>query len=155
VFTAPNVSATTNVAVSATSQADPTKAASALVTVSPVGTPPPPPPPTGGAYSGTGPVASWKAYQYKDTDGLYHQAIRISGATAVHPVVGYSYSRSDCTNLGDRFNDFWQPLGNGLWWFINRAELVYVRWVWYDNSTNKQILQQTPCINYSGAPKYN
>jgi len=148
-FTAPSVTSTTTMTVTATSQADPAVSKTAQVTVTPV------PPPSGTGYSGTGPVASWKAYQYKDTDGLYHQAIKITGATTPYPVIGYSYSRADCTNLGDKFNDFWQPLGNGLWWFINRAELVYVKWVWYDNAQNKNILQQTPCIDYSSAPKYN
>jgi hypothetical protein len=148
-FTAPSVTTTSSMTVTATSQADPTVSKTAQVTVTPV------PPPSGSGYSGTGPVASWKAYQYKDTDGLYHQAIKITGTTTPYPVIGYSYSRADCTNLGDKFNDFWQPLGNGLWWFINRAELIYVKWVWYDNAQNKNILQQTPCIDYSGAPKYN
>jgi hypothetical protein len=115
------------------------------------------PPPSGGGstYSGSGLVSSWKAYQYKDTDGLYHQALRIYYSVGGYPVIGYAYSDSACTNLGDTFNDYWQPIGNGLWWFIHREDLVYVKWVWYNNPTNKQILQQTPCINYSGAPKYN
>ena len=153
-FTAPVVTAQTMLTVSVTSQADPTKTVSALVTVTPSTVTPPPPTGTG-TYSGSGPVASWKAYQYRDTDGLYHQAIRISGATATHPVIGYSYTDSACTHLGDKFNDWWQPLGNGLWWFINFPDYVHVKWVWYDNATNKNILQQTPCIDYSGAPKYN
>jgi hypothetical protein len=151
-FTAPDVTATTTLTVHATSKTDPTVVKSAQVTVNPI---PAPPPPTGGAYSGTGTVASWKAYQYLDTDNVYHQAIVISNAKAAYPVIGYSYSDPGCTSLGDTFNDFWQPIGNGLWWFINKPSPIYVRWVWYDNSTNKQILQQTPCIDYSGAPKYN
>lgn len=148
-FTSPSVTTTTTMTVTATSQADTTISQTAQVTVTPV------PPPSGSGYSGTGPVASWQAYQYKDTDGLYHQAIKITGAKTPYPVIGYSYSGAGCTMLGDKFNDFWQPLGNGLWWFINRAELVYVKWVWYDNAQNKNILQQTPCIDYSSAPKYN
>ncbi|HEX8711587.1 MAG TPA: hypothetical protein VF730_06915, partial [Terracidiphilus sp.] len=149
----PNVSASTVVTVSATSQANPSVVQTAQVTV----TPPPPPPPSGGGtpYSGSGPVASWKAYQYHDTDGVYHRAIEIYNAHAPYPVIGYSYLNPDCTNLGDTFNDFWQPIGNGIWWFIHRPELVYVKWVWYNGTTNPQILQQTPCIDYSGAPKYN
>jgi hypothetical protein len=149
-FTAPNVSTQTLVTVFATSLAASSVVATAQVTVTPVV-----PPPSGGGYSGTGPVASWQAYQYRDTDGLYHQAIKIYNAQAAYPVIGYSYSDSGCTNLGDTFNDFWQPIGNGLWWFINRPDLIYVRWVWYNNATDKQILQQTPCMDYSGAPKYN
>src|SRR5690606_36673958 len=93
-----------------------------------------------GTYSGTGPVASWRAYQYRDTDGVYHQAIQIYSAKGAYPVIGYSYSSPGCLYLGDTFNDFWQPIGNGLWWFINRPRLVYVKWVWYDNSTSRQIL---------------
>jgi len=152
-FTAPNVSASTSVTVYATSQADPSVVTTALVAVTPVSTPPPP---GGGAYSGTGPVASWNAYQYLDTDNRYHQAIEIYNATGVYPVIGYSYASPGCADPpGDTFNDFWQPIGNGLWWFINQPALVYVKWVWYNNSTDKQILQQTPCIDYSGAPKYN
>jgi len=153
-FTAPNVSASTIVTVDAISVADPSVVETAQVMVTPVS---PPPPPGGGtgAYSGSGPVASWKAYQYLDTDNLYHQAIEIYNAQANYPVIGYSYSDPGCTSLGDTFNDYWQPIGNGLWWFINRPALVYVVWVWYNNFTNKQILQQTPCIDYSGAPKYN
>jgi hypothetical protein len=108
-----------------------------------------------GSYSGSGPVASWQAYQYKDTDGLYHQAIAISNAVAAYPVIGYSYTSSGCVGSGDTFNDFWQPIGNGLWWFINFPDDVYVTWVWYNNSTQQQVLQQTPCIDYSGAPQYN
>lgn len=153
-FTAPNVSASTIVSVYAISKADPSVVGTAQVMVTPVPTPPPSGGGTG-AYSGTGPVASWKAYQYRDTDNLYHQAIEIYNAQAAYPVIGYSYADPGCTNLGDTFNDFWQPIGNGLWWFINRPALVYVKWVWYNNSTNKQILQQTPCIDYSGAPKNN
>jgi hypothetical protein len=148
------VSASTIVTVFATSQADPSVVKTAQITVTPVATPPPP---GGGAgtYSGTGPVASWKAYQYFDTDNRYHQAIEIYNAQGAHPVIGYSYTSPGCTDLGDTFNDYWEPIGNGLWWFINRPSLVYVKWVWYDNVTNKQILQQTQCIDYSGAPKYN
>lgn len=153
-FTAPNVSASTIVTVRAISEADPSVVETAQVMVTPVSTPPPSGGGTGG-YSGTGPVASWKAYQYRFTDNLYHQAIEIDDAQAAYPVIGYSYGDPGCTNLGDTFNDFWQPIGNGLWWFINQPHLVYVRWVWYNNSTDKQILQQTPCIDYSGAPKYN
>ena len=154
-FTAPNVSASTIVTVYATSQADPSVASTAQVTVSPATTPPPPGGGSG-AYSGTGPIASWRAYLYLDTDNRYHQAIEIYNAQGAYPVIGYSYVGPGCTNLpGDTFNDFWQPIGNGLWWFINQPNLVYVTWVWYDNATNKQILQQTPCIDYSGAPKYN
>jgi len=153
-FTAPNVSASTIVTVFATSQADPSVVETAPVTVTPVPTPPPSGGDTG-AYSSTGPVASWKAYQYLDTDNLYHQAIEIYNAQGAYPVIGYSYASPGCTDLGDTFNDFWQPIGNGLWWFINQPDLVYVTWVWYNNSTDKQILQQTPCIDYSGAPKYN
>lgn len=153
-FTAPNVSASTIVAVYATSQADPSAVKAAQVTVAPL---PASPPPGGGSgtYSGTGPVASWNAYQYLDTDNRYHQAIEIYNATGAYPVIGYSYSGPGCVNLGDTFNDFWQPIGNGLWWFINQPDLVYVTWVWYNNATQQQILQQTPCIDYSGAPKYN
>ena len=150
-FTAPNVSTSTIVTVYATSQADPSALKTAQVIVTPVTAPPP----SGGAYDGTGPVASWKAYQYRDTDSLYHQAIQIYNAKGAYPVIGYSYSNPNCTDLGDTFNDFWQPLGNGLWWFIHRPSLVYVKWVWYNNSTDKQILQQTPCIDYSAAPQYN
>ncbi len=150
-FTAPSVSTSTMVTVYATSQADPSALKAAQVAVTPATMPPP----SGSAYEGTGPVASWKAYQYRDTDSLYHQAIKIYNAQGAYPVIGYSYSSSDCTNLGDTFNDFWQPLGNGLWWFIHRPELVYVKWVWYNNSTDRQILQQTPCLDYSGAPQYN
>ena len=151
-FTAPNVSASTIVAVLATSQADPSVVKTAQVMVTPVSTPP-----SGGTgpYSGTGPVASWKAYQYLDTDNRYHQAIEIDNAQAAYPVIGYSSSSPGCTDVGDTFNDFWQPIGNGLWWFINQPDLVYVEWVWYNNATDRQILQQTPCIDYSGAPKYN
>ena len=151
-FTAPNVSASTIVSVFATSQADPSVVKTAQVTVTPV---PTPPPSGGGPYSGTGPVASWKAYLYLDTDNLYHQAIEIDNAQGLYPVIGYSYASPGCADLGDTFNDFWEPIGNGLWWFINRPNLVYVKWVWYNNATDRQILQQTPCIDYSGAPKYN
>jgi hypothetical protein len=151
-FTAPNVSASTIVTVYATSQADPSVVKTAQVTVTPVSTPPPS---GGGTYSGTGPVASWNAYQYRDTDNLYHQAIEIDNAKGLYPVIGYSYLSPGCTDLGDTFNDFWQPIGNGLWWFINQPSLVYVKWVWYNNATDRQILQQTPCIDYSGAPKFN
>jgi hypothetical protein len=117
--------------------------------------PPPSPPPTGGAYSGSGAISSWKAYQYRSNDNLYHQALLIYNASGSYPVIGYSYSDSACTDLGGTFNDFWQPIGNRLWWFINRPELVYVKWVWYNNATEKTVLQQTPCISHSGAPKYN
>jgi hypothetical protein len=157
-FTAPNVSAATTVSVYATSQADPSAVKTAQVTVTPVPappTPPTPPPSGGGPYSGTGPVASWKAYLYLDTDNLYHQAIEIDNSQGLYPVIGYSYASPGCTDLGDTFNDFWQPIGNGLWWFIHQPNLVYVKWVWYNNATDQQILQQTPCIDYSGAPKYN
>ena len=151
-YTAPSVSVSTTVAVKATAQADATVAQTALVTVAPVVTPP-----GGGSgnYSGTGPVASWKAYQYLDTDNRYHQAIEIYNAQGNYPVIGYSNFDIACTDLGDTFNDFWEPIGNGLWWFINQPSLIYVRWVWYKDATTKQILQQTPCIDYSGAPKYN
>ena len=153
-FTAPNVSVSTTVRVMAASQADISVVKSAVVTVQPVIAPPPP---SGGSgnYSGTGPVASWKAYQYLDTDNRYHQAIEIYNATGNYPVIGYSYFDPACTDLGDTFNDFWEPIGNGLWWFINQPSLVYVRWVWYKDAASKQILQQTPCIDHSGAPKYN
>ncbi len=151
-FTAPNVSASTTVTVKATAQADTSATQTALVTVAPVVAPPPP---SGSGYSGTGPVASWNAYLYLFTDNRYHQAIDIYNAKANYPVIGYSYFDPACTNLGDTFNDYWQPIGNGLWWFINQPNLVYVRWVWYSDFTTKQILQQTPCIDYSGAPKYN
>ncbi len=152
-FTAPDVGTSTVVTVFATSQADPSVVKTAQVTVTPVSAPPA----AGGTgeYSGTGPVASWKAYLYLDTDNLYHQAIEIYNAQAAYPVIGYAYVGPGCTNLGDTFNDFWQPIGNGLWWFVNKPNLVYVQWVWYNNATNKQLLQQTPCIDYSGAPKYN
>jgi hypothetical protein len=153
-FTAPDVSVSAIVTVLATSQADPSVAKTAQVTVTPVSTPPP----SGGGsgtYSGTGPVASWKAYLYLDTDNRYHQAIEIYNAQGAYPVLGYSYVGPGCTNLGDTFNDFWQPIGNGLWWFINQPNLVYVTWVWYNNATDKQILQATPCIDYGSAPKYN
>lgn len=153
-FTAPNVSSATILIVYATSQADPSVAATAQVTVTPAPTPPPPADSTG-TYSGVGPVAAWQAYLYLDTDNLYHQAIEIYNAQAAYPVIGYSYVGPGCTNLGDTFNDFWQPIGNGIWWFIHDPNLVYVTWVWYNNATDKQILQQTPCIDYSGAPKYN
>ena len=149
-FAAPNVSSSTIAMVYATSQADPSIVEAAQVTVTPASTPPPP-----GTYSGTGPVASWQAYLYLDTDNLYHQAIEISNAQAAYPVIGYSYAGPGCTNLGDTFNDFWQPIGNGLWWFIHDPSLVEVTWVWYDNATDQKILQQTPCVDYSGAPKYN
>ena len=148
-FTAPNVSASTIVSVYATSQADPSVTNTAQVTVTPVPTPPPT------VYSGTGPVASWQAYLYLGTDNLYHQAIEIYNAQGAYPVIGYSYAGPGCTNLGDTFNDFWQPIGNGLWWFTHQPNLVYVIWIWYNNGTDQQILQQTPCIDYSGAPKYN
>jgi hypothetical protein len=152
-FTAPNVSSSTTVTVFATSQADPTVVKTAQVTVTPVAAPPPP---SGGTtYSGSGPVASWKAYQYIDTDKVYHQAIYIYNAQGVYPVIGYSFYDSGCTNGGDTFNDYWEPIGNGIWWFINKPNLIYVKWVWYNNPTDRQILQQTPCIDYSGAPKYN
>ena len=156
-FVAPNVAATMSVTITATSQADTTAKSNAKVTVTPSATTTPPPPPTGGpnTYSGTGPVASWKAYQYKDTDGLYHQALLIYNSSGAYPVIGYSYASSACTNVGDTFNDFWQPLGNGLWWFIHDPELEHVKWVWYTSTTNQTILQQTPCIDYTGAPKYN
>lgn len=108
-----------------------------------------------GTYSGSGPVATWNAYLYKWTDGIYHQALLISNATAAYPVIGYAYYDAACTNLGDTFNDFSQPIGNGLWWFVNHPELRYVQWIWYSDPTDQQILQQTPCIDYSGAPKYN
>ncbi len=147
-FTAPNVSGTTIVTVSAKSQADPTVVKSAYVTVTP--------PPSGGStFSGTGPVASWEAFQYLDRDGVYHQALAISHSQSLYPVIGYSSPDPGCTNIHDTFNDFWQPIGNGLWWFINFPDYVYVKWVWYDNVTNRNILQQTPCIDYSAAPKYN
>lgn len=151
-FTAPNVSASTIVTVFATSQADPSVVKTAQVTVTPV---PAPPPSGGGPYSGTGPVASWKAYLYLDTDNIYHQAIEIDNSQGLYPVIGYAYVDASCTNVGDTFNDFWQPIGNGIWWFIHDANLVNVRWVWYNSGTNPQALQQTPCIDYSGAPKYN
>jgi hypothetical protein len=150
-FTAPTVNANTAVTVYATSQADPTVVKAAQVNVVPFVAPP-----SGGdPYSGSGPISSWRAYQYLDTDGRYHQAIYISNATGSYPVIGYSYSSAGCADLGDTFNDYWEPIGNGLWWFINRPTLVYVRWVWYNNISEKTILQQTPCIDYSGAPKYN
>lgn len=151
-FTAPNVTASTIVSVFATSQADASVVKTAQVTVTPV---PAPPPSGGGPYSGTGPVASWKAYLYLDTDNLYHQAIEIDNSQGLYPVIGYAYVDASCTNVGDTFNDFWQPIGNGLWWFIHDANLVNVRWVWYNSATNPQALQQTQCIDYSGAPKYN
>ena len=150
-FTAPSVSATTTVNVFATSQADPSVVKAAQVTVTPLSAPPP----SGGMYSGTGPVASWEAYQYLDTDGLYHQAILIFNSKGGYPVIGYSYYGPGCVDLGDTANDTWGPMGNGIWWFINKPQLVYVQWIWYNNATDKQILQQTPCIDYSGAPKYN
>jgi hypothetical protein len=152
-FTAPSVSASTTVTVFATSQADTSVVETAQVTVTPA--PAPPPPPGGGGYTGTGPVASWKAYQYRDTDNLYHQGIQIYNAQGLYPVIGYSGYDSTCSTSNDTFNDFWQPIGNGIWWFINRPNLIYVKWVWYNNSTDRQILQQTPCMDYSGAPKYN
>ncbi len=148
-FTAPNVSMTTVVTVSATSQADPTVVASAQVTITPVLTP------GGGTYSGSGPVASWQAYQYLFTDNVYHQAILISNAQGTYPVIGYSYYDPGCVDLGDTANDSWTPIGNGLWWFLNKPQLVYVKWVWYNNATDRQVVQQTPCLDYSGAPKYN
>ncbi len=152
-FTAPYVSVSTTMAVKAVALADATVTQTALITVTPVVAPPP----GGGSgnYSGTGPVASWQAYQYLDTDNRYHQAILISNAQGNYPVIGYSYFDNACTDLGDTFNDYWQPIGNGFWWFINQPALIYVRWVWYKDITSKQILQQTPCIDYSGAPKYN
>jgi hypothetical protein len=106
-------------------------------------------------YNGSGPVASWNAYLYKAKDGIYHQALLISHATQPYPVIGYAYSDAACKNLGDTFNDFSQSIGNGLWWFTNHPELQYVQWIWYSDSTDQQILQQTPCIDYSGAPNYN
>ncbi len=150
-FTAPNVSVTTTVNVFATLQADPSVVKMAQVTVTPL----PAPPPSGGMYSGTGPAASWEAYQYLDTDGIYHQAILIFNSKGGYPVIGYSYYSPGCVDLGDTANDTWGLMGNGIWWFINKPQLVYVQWIWYNNATDKQIVQQTPCIDYSGAPKYN
>jgi len=150
-FTAPNVSASTIVSVIATSQANPSVATTAQVTVTPASTPPPP---GGGSYSGSGPVASWNAYLVLGPDNRYHQGIEIYNSHGAYPVIGYSYVGPGCTNLGDTFNDYWQPIGNGVWAFLNQPNLVYVQWVWYNNATDRQILQQTPCIDYSGAPIY-
>jgi hypothetical protein len=123
----------------------------AKVTVTPLA-----PPPSGGdMYKGEGPVASWEAYQYLDTDNIYHQAILIYNSNGGYPVIGYSYYGAGCVDLGDTANDYWGPMGNGIWWFINKPQLVYVRWIWYNIATEKKVLQQTPCIDYSGAPKYN
>ncbi|MGZ4817118.1 MAG: hypothetical protein ACXVZM_03200 [Terriglobales bacterium] len=106
-------------------------------------------------FSGTGPVASWKAYQVLGSDGLYHQGIYIYNSQGMYPVIGYSYSDATCTTLGDHANDFWQPIGNDLMWFAFRPSLVYVIWIWYDNATNQNVLQKTPCIDYMYAPKWN
>jgi len=152
-FTAPTVSTSAIVTVAAASNANLTVVKTSDVTV--IATTPPPPTGNPADYTGTGTVASWKAYQYKDTDFIYHQALEIYSAKGAYPVIGYSYFDAGCTQLGDTFNDYWEPLGNGLWWFIHQPNLVYVKWVWYDNVTNKTILQQTPCLDYSAAPRYN
>ena len=115
------------------------------------------------AYSGSGPVANWAAYQIKwdssvsllQGDGLYHQGIQITNSKGEYPVIGYSGLDPTCQTSGDTFNDFWTPIGNNIYWFINFPNLIYVKWVWYDNPTDRNVLQQTPCLDYSKAPKYN
>ncbi len=151
-YTAPNVSTVTTFSIFAIAAADPSALKSIAVTVNPTS---PPPGSGGGVFSGTGPIADWKAYQYLSTDGRYHQAIVISNAKGNYPVRGQSSSHPDCSVNEDSFNDFWTPIGNGLWWFTNRPNLIYVYWTWYDNPTNQTVLQKTPCIDYSAAPKYN
>ncbi len=151
-YTAPNVSTASTFSIFAISAANAGVLKSIAVTVNPTS---PPPPPGGGVFSGTGPIADWQAYQYLSSDGQYHQAIIISNAKGNYPVRGESSFNSDCSNPSDSFNDFWASIGNGLWWFTNRPNLIYVIWTWYDNPTDQHVLQQTPCIDYAVAPKYN
>jgi len=150
-YTAPNPTTPTTYSIFAIAAADPTVLKSIAVSVIPTT----PPPGGSGVFSGTGPIADWQAYQYLSSDGRYHQAIVISNAKGNYPVRGESSLMPDCSVFSDSFNDFWTPIGNGLWWFTNRPNLIYVIWTWYDNPTDQHVLQQTPCINYGAAPKYN
>jgi len=83
-------------------------------------------------------------------DGLYHQGIQITKSKAEYPVIGYSGLDPTCQTSGDTFNDFWTPIGNNIYWFINFPSLIYVKWVWYDNPTDQHVLQQTPCLDSGG-----